>query len=122
MSALWKELHLRSLATDKNDFLYLHVWGSLLPHYTPSQCNCAEFWKKWMRDNPQEYGQPNIYFAWTVKLHNAVNIKLKRDAWSFEDALSYWTDISNTESDQPKIVDSCDEFLIFESMFGKGNV
>ena len=95
MSVLWNELHMRGLQYEgKNDYGYILTFGKRIPRYT-SGCTCKEFWNKWIITNPPDYKN---YFAWTVKTHNAVNIKLNKPEMSLEDARALYTPKLETKS------------------------
>ena len=88
MTELWIELHKHALEyTGTNDYAYISKFGKRIPRYTTG-CSCQEFWNKWIYLHPPDY---NDYFAWTVKVHNAVNAKLNKPQMSVEDALKIYS-------------------------------
>ena len=90
MSNLWKELHTNALKYNgTNNSMFLQRFRRKIPKYTTG-CSCRGFWTIWTRANPPIYGPNNEYFAWTVKAHNAVNIKLGKPEISVEDALKFY--------------------------------
>jgi hypothetical protein len=52
-------------------------------------CNCSNSWYKWYKDNHPDFEN---YFAWTVKAHNFVNAKLKKQTWTVKRAMKHWID------------------------------
>jgi len=90
MSELWKELHARALHhQEDHDIAYLMNFTRSIPRYT-SGCHCKEFFTNWHRQNPVEYGPNHAYFKWTVRAHNAVNVKLGKPELSYEDAFQLY--------------------------------
>jgi len=91
MSELWKELHTRAITnTGASDAEYLASFRRRIPRYTTG-CACQEFWINWIRACPPSYGPNNEYFNWTVKAHNAVNMKLGKPQISLEDAFKLYS-------------------------------
>ena len=75
-SLLWKELHERAatfVGTEDNAFI--RTWGAKIPR-SSSGCSCNEFWIQWRNKNPPTFATKELYFDWTVRLHNAVNVIL----------------------------------------------
>ena len=90
MSTLWKELHVNALQyKGTDDSIFLQRFKKKIPKYTTG-CSCREFWATWTRANPPTYGPNNEYFDWTVKAHNAANVKLGKQEITFEDALELY--------------------------------
>lgn len=92
MSQLWKELHERSISfTGKDDSEFIIQWAAKIPRFTRG-CKCNEFWSNWYPKNKPDFtNNPDSYFAWSVKAHNAVNAKLNKKIWSVEEAREQWT-------------------------------
>lgn len=91
MSNLWKELHTNALNhKGVNDTVFLAEFGKKIPRYIKG-CSCQEFWNIWIRANPATFGPNGEYFAWTVKVHNAVNAKLGKPQITLEDALKLYS-------------------------------
>lgn len=91
MSYLWKELHQRALKNQGEDEShYLHNFASRIPRYVTG-CKCKEFYSNWVRTNPATYGKNGEFFAWTVKLHNAVNQKLNKPQYTVEQAKKFYS-------------------------------
>jgi len=94
MSALWIQLHTRALNhKEDHDIVFLMQWIRSIPYYT-SNCRCREFFTNWMKTNPIQYGPHLEYFKWTVKAHNAVNVKLSKPEMSVEDAVMLYQHVS----------------------------
>lgn len=90
MSELWIELHTHAVQyTGTDDSVYLALFRRRIPRYTTG-CACQEFWRNWIKFNVPTYGPNNEYFNWTVRAHNAVNVKLGKPEMSFEDALKLY--------------------------------
>lgn len=82
---LWKQLHTQAYNHNgTDDSAFIANFGKQIPRFMTG-CPCNEFWNKWIKENPPRYGV-NEYFEWTVKAHNAVNIKLGKPVMSLEDA------------------------------------
>lgn len=85
---LWHKLHIHAyLHKGGNDSLFIKKFGEEIPRFMTG-CPCNEFWKKWIQTNPPNYDQGK-YFEWTVKAHNAVNLKLGKRYYSVEEARAY---------------------------------
>lgn len=71
----WEELH-----TKKNaDQAWLNGWIKRIPHFG---CSCGEGFRSILRGIPPRFDD---WFAWTVEVHNAVNLKLRRKYYSVKD-------------------------------------
>lgn len=82
---LWNELHRQAYNHNgTDDSAFIAKFGKQIPRFMTG-CPCNEFWNKWIKENPPRYGVGE-YFEWTVKCHNAVNIKLGKPIMSLEDA------------------------------------
>jgi hypothetical protein len=91
MSQLWKELHERAISfTGTDDAEFIKLWGNKIPRFLTG-CKCNEFWVNWYpRNKPDFTNNPDSYFAWTVKLHNAVNTKLHKKNLTIDEAKEIW--------------------------------
>jgi hypothetical protein len=79
-SEMWKELHRRALldhTEGKDDMAWINKWSAKLPRFTTG-CKCNEHWGKWLSQNRPDFKTRDSYFAWTVRAHNAVNLRLKK--------------------------------------------
>jgi hypothetical protein len=89
-SRFWAELHLYGLRADDacipfGDMRYwLDAWLSSLPF---DGCPCEAHLKEWMANNPPTFGE---FFAWGVRLHNAVNERIFKPQISVENARTLW--------------------------------
>ena len=79
----WIALHNGSI----RDAIGLANWEFTIPQY---ECNCRRFYADWKESNPPDFSSPEAFFAWGVKLHNAVNAKLGKQQITIEEALSIW--------------------------------
>lgn len=75
---LWSELH-TSVTIET-----LAAWEEKIPNFA---CKCKAFYTAWKTDHPP---RKDDFFAWTVELHNAVNIKLEKPTVSLDDARRIW--------------------------------
>lgn len=86
-SMLWEILHRRALFKQpEDDTQFLKEWSLQVP-VSEGRCKCNKFWKRWVMINPPDFAN---YFEWSVKAHNAVNVKLGRPEWTVEQALEKW--------------------------------
>ena len=79
----WIALHNGSIF----DAAGLASWETTIPQY---ECGCRAFYAKYKADNPPNFTTPEAFFAWGVKLHNAVNRKLGKPELTIDEALSIW--------------------------------
>jgi len=88
---LWKQLHLRALqhTSGESDASWILVWSRKIPRFTKG-CRCKEHWQKWYVKNRPDFSSAEKYFAWTVAAHNSVNERLKKPAYSVEEAKKYY--------------------------------
>ena len=88
---LWKELHIRALKFDKtkqkDDNEFLKAWANKIPK---GSCKCQDSWGSWIKICPPDFTSRDSYFAWTVKSHNMVNMKLYKKIWSVAEAKKKW--------------------------------
>jgi hypothetical protein len=81
---LWARLHDGTIQTIEQ----LTEWELLIPQYG---CSCKSFYDKWKADNPPDFTSPEAFFAWGVRLHNAVNAKLVgKQQVTIEEARRIW--------------------------------
>jgi hypothetical protein len=91
----WILLHDGSIKTIEQ----LTEWELLIPQYG---CSCKRFYAEWKAANAPDFSSPEAFFAWGVRLHNAVNAKLGKPEITIDEALSIWrksdgdTEISGT--------------------------
>ncbi len=82
---LWAQLHRRALQAEENDTEWLTAFAYRLP--------CAEcrshFWALVLA-SPPVWG--NGFFGWTVRLHNSVNLKLRKPLMAEADARTHWSE------------------------------
>lgn len=79
--ACWTELH-QSALDGTLDEGFFKKWMQTIPAFG---CSCRKDFAILLEENPFE---PS--FAWTVKIHNRVNQKLKKPEISLEEALQLW--------------------------------
>jgi hypothetical protein len=65
----------------------LAAWELTIPQY---ECGCRAFYAKHKAANPPDFTSPEAFFAWGVRLHNAVNTKLGKPEITIEEAYSIW--------------------------------
>ena len=88
---MWSELHQHALnhTTGNDDSIWLKQWSTKIPRYTKG-CKCNEHWGKWLAFNKPDFSSAEKYFDWSVKAHNAVNIRLgKQELSSLEVKVLY---------------------------------
>ena len=91
----WIRLHNGSIVDTEG----LAAWESTIPQYG---CSCKRFYAEWKAANPPDFTSPEAFFAWGVRLHNAVNAKLGKPEITIDEAYSIWrksdgdTEISGT--------------------------
>lgn len=103
--SLWKELHAEALQHNPSDTQGIHTfinrWSTKIPRFTTG-CACAEFWRNWKNANPFRTplkpppfspvkvldGSVTLpdFFVWSVDAHNAVNTKLHKKNYTYEEA------------------------------------
>jgi hypothetical protein len=90
--ARWADLHRTALAADAEGWDdakwvgWLTNWlGSLSVLGT---CQCRSWSADYIRDHPSVAGQR---FAWSVAMHNAVNVKLGKEVKGEDAARAHWT-------------------------------
>ncbi len=106
-NSLWNELHTEALQHNPSDVTginnFINVWSRKIPRFTTG-CACAEFWIKWKKSNPFKTPlKPNSpikilgdsvvlpdFFVWSVDAHNAVNTKLGKKTYSYEEAYTFY--------------------------------
>jgi hypothetical protein len=79
----WILLHDGSIKTIEQ----LTEWELLIPQYG---CSCKRFYAEWKAANPPDFTSPEAFFAWGVRLHNAVNAKLGKPEITIEEAYKIW--------------------------------
>ena len=74
-------------------------WLELWVYFIPRRCDCKDGYQKILEEVPPDFTSPEAFFAWGVRLHNAVNAKLGKPEITIEDAYSIWRkDNANTEN------------------------
>lgn len=79
----------------------LAEWEKTIPQY---ECGCRAFYAKYKMDNPPDFTCPEAFFAWGVRLHNAVNRKLGKPELTITEALSIWRKDDGPTEDSSEIV------------------
>ena len=81
--SLWADLHNGTI----RDALTLADWELQIPQYG---CQCKRFYADWKADNQPDFSSLEAFFAWGVRLHNAVNAKLNKPEITIDEAYSIW--------------------------------
>jgi hypothetical protein len=83
------------------DALSLAKWELEIPSYG---CGCQKFYAEYKAANLPDFSSPKAFFAWGVRLHNAVNRKLGKLEITLEEAYSIWrkTDGLDYKQNQPE--------------------
>jgi hypothetical protein len=79
----WNSLHDGSILTPRD----LANWEIRIPQYG---CACKRFYAEWKAANSPDFTSPEAFFAWGVRLHNAVNAKLGKPEITIDEAYSIW--------------------------------
>jgi len=69
--ALWKEFHSKQNPTPD----WFEDWCKRVPG---GLCGCGSWLRDYIANNPPDYEN---WYAYSVKLHNAVNVKLGKAIW-----------------------------------------
>ncbi len=79
--ATWSDLHKYQPSLDlKTNLLWMQDFSSRVPSVG---CSCQAEWHQFIRHNPPDWTN---WFAWTVRAHNAVNLRLGKAVLSLEAA------------------------------------
>lgn len=65
-------------------------WLELWVYFIPQRCDCKDGYQKILEELPPDFSSPEAFFAWGVRLHNAVNAKLGKPEITIEEAYSIW--------------------------------
>ena len=79
----WIELHDGTV----HNALSLANWELKIPQYG---CQCKKFYAEWKAENAPDFTSPDAFFAWGVRLHNAVNAKLGKSELTIDEARKIW--------------------------------
>lgn len=89
----WIELHDGTV----HDALSLANWELKIPQYG---CQCKKFYAEWKAENAPDFTSPGAFFAWGVRLHNAVNAKLGKPQLTIDEARKIWRSKDGLESEK----------------------
>ena len=85
---LWCELHRWALTSDRSGALR---W--LARFETRIGCgDCRRHWQALVCEQPPDFASSETLFAWSVRMHNAVNRRLNKPEISVNAAAAYWRD------------------------------
>jgi hypothetical protein len=65
---------------------WLDIWQYLIPQ----RCDCKDGYQRILAEMPTDFSSPEAFFAWGVRLHNAVNAKLGKPEITIDEAYSIW--------------------------------
>jgi hypothetical protein len=65
---------------------WLDIWQYLIP----ARCDCKDGYQKILEQMPPDFSSPEAFFAWGVRLHNAVNAKLGKAQITLDEAYLIW--------------------------------
>jgi hypothetical protein len=65
---------------------WLDIWQYLIP----ARCDCKDGYQKILEQLPPDFSSPEAFFAWGVRLHNAVNAKLGNPQITLDEAYLIW--------------------------------
>ena len=88
----WRKLH----EYKGCDPQWLDIWQYLVP----SRCDCKDGYQKILEEMPPDFTSPEAFFAWGIRLHNAVNAKLGKPEITIEEAYSIWRKDNGLETQQ----------------------
>jgi len=97
---LWKSVHYIALGYPENpteiDKQRFKIFFTNLHHVIPCQ-KCSDHYRKHMSSIPIEpyLSDSGDLFAWTVKMHNKVNVLNGKKEWSFEKAYNQYSEKSS---------------------------
>ena len=77
---LWNELHGKQNPTQE----WFDDWLKRIPNIG---CDCKAWLLEYLTNNTPQF---NDWRDWTWRLHNAVNIKLEKEQFSYEDFAEKW--------------------------------
>lgn len=78
----WAKLH----SYTGNDPQWLDLWQ----YFIPQRCDCKDGYQKILEEMPPDFTSPEAFFAWGVRLHNAVNAKLGKPELTIDEAKAIW--------------------------------
>jgi hypothetical protein len=73
-------------------------WLELWVYFIPQRCECKDGFQKILEQLPPDFSSPQSFFAWGVRLHNAVNEKLGKPQITIDEAYSIWRMSDGVES------------------------
>ena len=80
--ACWTALHQCETPSEE----WLAVWEETIPKYNCGG-GCRKFYTSWKDNNPPRFED---FFAWSVELHNAVNVKLGKPTVELDESEKIW--------------------------------
>jgi hypothetical protein len=90
-------LELEKIVKGQLAWLLLHcnkmmdpAWIPIWHKFIPKHCDCETEFTKILKNDPPDFSSPERYFAWTNRVHNKVNVKLKKPQMSLEEAERIW--------------------------------
>jgi hypothetical protein len=86
---LWREIHQRPHAVEALDPLAEMAWLRAIAARLPCGPRRTHYLER-LGANPPDLGTRDGYFAWTVALHNAVNVTRGRDEWTLCKSIARW--------------------------------
>ncbi len=75
-------------------------WLDLWQFFIPQRCDCKDGYQKILEDMPPDFTSPDAFFAWGVRLHNAVNRKLGKPELTIDEARKTWRRNDGLESEK----------------------
>jgi hypothetical protein len=82
-----------------HDAASLARWELTIPQYG---CACRKFYAEWKAANEPDFTSPEAFFAWGVRLHNAVNEKLGKPQITLNEALTIWRKTDGMDDQKDK--------------------
>lgn len=86
--AVWKSLHTYALSWDGNVDAHTAFIEDTTKQIACGECK--QFWLNYKKETPPPTDSKENFFAWTVELHNKVNIKLSKPTMELADAIELY--------------------------------
>ncbi len=75
-------------------------WLDLWQYFIPQRCDCKDGYQKILEEMPPDFTSQDAFFAWGVRLHNAVNAKLGKPELTIDEARRIWRKSDGLESEK----------------------
>jgi hypothetical protein len=84
----WAELHRRAMSgwINPSEMAFVITLADGM-----GACTCRGEWRTLLKRMPPDLSSPEAYFAWSVAVHNAVNLRLGKPPLTLEAARAKWS-------------------------------